>query len=78
MPEFLGGAIYFDFKRATVFGLGHLLSRHKTTRNARHVGGHDPFSSLAMPMEVDKLSLVLPTDKLDLCVLYVAVFGVLL
>jgi len=26
-----GGLKYFDFKRATVFCLGHRLSKHKTT-----------------------------------------------
>jgi len=28
------GAKYFNFNRATVFGLGHRLSKHKTTRLA--------------------------------------------
>jgi len=27
----------FDFKWATVFGLGHRLSKHKTTRYARNL-----------------------------------------
>ena len=34
----LGGVKYFDFKRATVFGLAHCLSKHKTTRYARNFG----------------------------------------
>jgi len=36
LPHF--GAKYFDFKRATVFCLGHRLSEHKTTRYARNWG----------------------------------------
>jgi len=49
--QILGGAKYFDFKRATVFSLGHRLSNHKTTRYVRNMGGHSPFP-LATPMEV--------------------------
>jgi len=37
--KILGGAKYFDFKRATAFGLGDGLSKHKTTRDARKLGG---------------------------------------
>jgi len=36
----LGGAKYFDCKRATAFGLGDGLSKHKTTRDARKLGGY--------------------------------------
>jgi len=46
-PKF-GGNKYFDCKRATVFCLGHRLTKHKTTRYARIcLRGHDP---LALPV----------------------------
>ena len=37
-----GRAKFFDFERATVFGLGHphRLPKQKTTRDARNVGGY--------------------------------------
>jgi len=31
-PEMLGRAKDFDFKRATVFGLGHRFSQHKMAK----------------------------------------------
>jgi len=33
-----GRGKYFEFKRATVFGLRHLLSKHKNTIYARKLG----------------------------------------
>jgi len=39
-PKSLGRGKSFDFKRATVFCLGHPLSKHKMTKCARHLGGH--------------------------------------
>jgi len=45
----LGGVKYFDFKRTTVFGFGHRLSKHKTTRYARNLGGMVIFTPLATP-----------------------------
>jgi len=44
-PTILGRAYYFDFKRATLFGLAHRFSKHKTTRYARIFLGHGLFSS---------------------------------
>jgi len=32
----------FDFKRATVFSLGHRLLKHEMTRYARNLGRMDP------------------------------------
>ena len=29
---------YFEFKRVTIFGLGHRVSKHKTTRHTRNLG----------------------------------------
>jgi len=40
--KFLGPK-YFDIKRATVFGLGNRVWKHKTRRYARHLGGHGPY-----------------------------------
>jgi len=37
-----GGRKPFDFKRATVFCLGHRLSKNKMTRHARNLGGPWP------------------------------------
>ena len=41
--KILGGAKYFDFKRATVFVLRHRLSKHKKTKYAVNLGGHGRF-----------------------------------
>jgi len=46
-PKFLGEVKYFDCKRATVFCLGHRLTKHKTKRYAGNLGG---MAALAMPM----------------------------
>jgi len=35
-PKILGGTKYFDFKRVTLFCLGHRLSKHKMARYARN------------------------------------------
>jgi len=43
------GAKTFDFKRATVFSLGHRLSTHTMERYARNFGGHGSLVPLAMP-----------------------------
>jgi len=40
-PRFWGE--YFDFRRATVFCVGHRLTKHKTTRYARNFGGMAPL-----------------------------------
>jgi len=41
----------FDFKQATVFCLGHRLSKYKVTWYARNLVGHDPLGpTLATPM----------------------------
>jgi len=40
----LGGAKYFDLKRAALFRLGH-LSKHKTRRYARNLGGMAPMTT---------------------------------
>jgi len=42
-PKIWLGPNIFDFKRATVFGLGHRLSKHKTARYAKHFGGYSSF-----------------------------------
>jgi len=34
---------YFHFKRETVFGLGHRLSKHQMTRHARNLGVNSPL-----------------------------------
>jgi len=45
------GSKSFDFKRTTVFCLGHRLSNHKMTRYARNFGeGMVPLNPLATPM----------------------------
>jgi len=41
-PKIFSGAKYFDFKRATVFCLGHRLSKHKMTY-AKNLGGRGPI-----------------------------------
>jgi len=43
LPKILGGAKYFDFKRAIIFGVGHHLLKHKTTRYARNIVGEWPL-----------------------------------
>ena len=40
-PKF-GGAKLFDFRRVTVFCLGYCLSKHKTTKYAKNLGGCPP------------------------------------
>jgi len=45
------GGKYVDFERATVFCLGHHLTKHKTTSSGRNFGEHGPLGSpLAKPM----------------------------
>jgi len=46
-PKFWEGAKYFDFKWATVFCLGHRLSKHKMTRYTRNLGD---MATLPPPM----------------------------
>jgi len=46
------GAKYFEFKRATGFGLGHRVSKHKATRYARNLGGRSLWPPQATPMVV--------------------------
>jgi len=50
-PKFWEGSNMFDFKRATVFGVVHCLSKHKTTR-ATNLWGMAPLPPLATPMLV--------------------------
>jgi len=50
LPQIFLRGKYFDFKRATVFCLGHRLSKHKTTRYARHFGGITVLHPLATHM----------------------------
>jgi len=40
----MGGAKYFDFKRATIFCLWHRFTKHKTTRYARNLWGMPPLT----------------------------------
>ena len=40
---------FLDFKRVTVFGLGHRLSNHKTTRSTKNFGGHVPLVTPMCP-----------------------------
>jgi len=49
-PKVSGEVKYFDFKRATVSGLGHHVSKHKMTRYARIFWGTCPPFPLATPM----------------------------
>jgi len=44
-PKTLGGS-YFEFKRATVFCLGHRVSKHKTTRYAKNLKSPWPLYPL--------------------------------
>jgi len=37
--QYFGEAKYFELKRATVFGLGLRVTKHKTTRYARNLWG---------------------------------------
>jgi len=39
----MGGGKYFEFKRETVFGLRHPVSKHKTLRYAGNFEGHGPL-----------------------------------
>jgi len=48
--EILGGAKYFECKRATVFGLGHRVSKHKTRYATIFFGGHGSFGHRATPV----------------------------
>jgi len=43
LPHVSGVASPKFWERARVFGLGHRLSKHKTTRYVRNLGGHGPF-----------------------------------
>ena len=45
LPLFWEGSNICVFKRATVFGVGHRLSKHKMTKNARILGVHDLFAN---------------------------------
>jgi len=45
-PNIFCGANCSHFKRATAFGFGHLVSKHKTKTYARILGGHDPARPL--------------------------------
>jgi len=36
-PEFWEGPYIFDYQRATVFGMGHSLLKHKRTRYAKNL-----------------------------------------
>jgi len=51
-PKFWDGLNIFDFKRATVFGVGHCLSKHKTASYAKNFWGPRPplTSLLGTPM----------------------------
>jgi len=42
-PKSSGGARYFEFKRATVLGLGHRLAKYKTSRYAWNFAGPWPI-----------------------------------
>jgi len=48
--EISGGAKYFECKRATVFGLGHRVSKHKTTYATIFLGGMAPLATGATPV----------------------------
>jgi len=50
----------FDFRRATVFCLGHRLPKHKITRYAKNLRGHGP---LALPGYVYELKQEKQTDR---------------
>jgi len=41
-PKSFGRGKSFDFRRATVFSLGHRLSKHKRTRYLSNCCGHGP------------------------------------
>jgi len=49
-PKIWTGAKYLDLTQAKLFGLEHLLSKHKTTRYVRNLGGMAP---LATPVVLD-------------------------
>jgi len=42
-PKFWDGLNIFDFKRETVFGVGHCLSKHKTASYAKNFWGPRPL-----------------------------------
>jgi len=48
----------FDFKWATVLGLGHGLSKHKTARYARNLGVHGPLLASSYIYESTQLACV--------------------
>ena len=50
--KFSEGAITFALRRATVFALGHRISKLKTTKYARMFGVVAPLTPLAVPMPV--------------------------
>ena len=45
---------YSEFKRATVFGLGHRILKHKTTRYVRNLEGMAPFTHPGYAYEADQ------------------------
>jgi len=50
-PKILGRAKYFDFKRTTIFGLGHRFSKHKTKRYMLKLeGAVAPLRPMATPI----------------------------
>jgi len=67
MGQNFGEGQYFDNKRATVYCLGHRLSKHKTRRYAINLrGNHDPLATSMVHPHQEKHFWPSP-GKVDYC-----------